>query len=349
MRARYFRLWPLLKETVLEWNRDNCLRLGASLSYYTLFSLFPLILVVLAIIRFLLTNSDAAREAILEGLASVTGGFRDEFVATLEAAIQSRRASGIIGTATLLLGASWVFGELVSAFNIIWDVEPPAAGGPWTFMRATLFSFSLVLAVAFLLLVSLIISAAVAALGTYTESLPGGGVVHAIVQTAINLVVLTLIFALLFKYLPQIRVAWGDVWIGAALTAVMWTILQFAISLYIALSSYENYGAVGSIMALVVWVYLSSQVVFLGGEFTAVFARQYGSQAQLLQNAPLAGQPEQATTAPDAQSATDDTGRHRPVAAGAVGVTIGVLGTLAAALISIIIGLGRIARRLRQR
>ncbi len=128
MFARRVKLWPLLKQTVREWNDDNCLRLGASLSYYTLFSLFPLILVTLAIIRVLLVNSDAARDAILAGLSGVTGGFRDEFVATLNAAIQSRRASGIIGMATLILGASWVFGELVSAFNIIWDIEAPSSG-----------------------------------------------------------------------------------------------------------------------------------------------------------------------------------------------------------------------------
>ncbi len=126
MRVRLSGVWSLVRQTVREWNEDNCIRLGASLSYYTLFSLFPLILVVLAILRLLLVNSDAARDVILQGLSSVTGGFRDEFVTTLEAAIQSRRSSGIIGTTMLILGALWMLGELVSAFNIIWDVEAPA-------------------------------------------------------------------------------------------------------------------------------------------------------------------------------------------------------------------------------
>ncbi len=280
MRFRLTNLWPLCKETVAKWYADNCLQLGASLSYYTLFSLFPLILVVLAILRLLLINSDVARDAILEALSSVTGGFRDEFVATLQAAGQTRRASGIIGTISLVLGASWVFGELVRAFNVIWGVEPDADSGLMAWVRVTFFSFALVLAMAFLLLVSLIVSAGLTALGEVTATLPGGVVVGVVVHWLINLTVLTIIFALLFKYLPRTRVGWRDVRLGAVLTAITWSGLQYAISYYIAWSSYKNYGAVGSILALVVWVYLSSQVVFLGGEFTAVYARHFGSRAQ---------------------------------------------------------------------
>jgi membrane protein len=273
-------VWSLLKATARKWSRDNCLRLGASLSYYTLFSLFPLILVVLAITKLLLINSDAARDIILKGLSSVTGGFRDDFVQALDAAAKTRRASGIIGTATLILGSSWVFGELVSAFNIIWDVEPPSQGGPFEFLRSTFFSFALVLAVAFLLLVSMIVNAALTAISAFTATLPGGVIVRTGIQIGVTISLLTLIFALLFKYLPRTHVAWSDVWIGASLTAVIWSLLQYAISYYIALSSYKDYGAIGSILALVAWVYLSSQVLFVGGEFTAVFARQHGSRTQ---------------------------------------------------------------------
>ena len=279
MPASRVRLWPLLKETVRKWNADNCIRLGASLSYYTLLSLFPLILVVLAIVRVVLANSDAARDAILTALSSVTGGFRDDFLTALNAAAKTRRASGVIGTITLVLGASWVFGELASAFDIIWDVKPPASGGPLELLRRTFFSFALVLAVAFLLLVSMVVNAALTVITAFTARLPGGVVVATTVQIAITLCLLTVIFALLFRYLPRTHVAWRDVWIGAVLTAITWSVLQFAISYYIALSSYKNYGPVGSILALVVWVYLSSQVVFLGGEFTAVFARHHGSRA----------------------------------------------------------------------
>ncbi len=279
MRERRIRMWPLLKETALKWNADNCVRLGASLSYYTLFSLFPLILVVLAIVRIVLVNSDTARDAIVAGLSNVTGGFRDDFMTALDAAAKTRRTSGIIGTVTLVLGASWVFGELMSAFNIIWDVERPAGGGPLEFLRSTVFSFALVLAVAFLLLVSMVVNAALAALAAFARALPGGVIVSGMTQVALTLIVLTVIFALLFKFVPRTYVAWRDVWIGAALTAISWSILQLAIAYYIALSSYKNYGAIGSILALVAWVYLSSQVVFLGAEFTSVFARHHGSRA----------------------------------------------------------------------
>lgn len=279
MHLRWIKLFTLLKEAVFKWRADNCIRLGASLSYYTLFSLFPLILVVLAITRLLLTESETARSVILDALASVTGGFRTEFANALEAASRTRRASGIVGAAALLLGASWVFGELVSAFNVIWDVEAPAEGGPLEFVRVTFFSFALVLAGAFLLLVSMILNAALAALSTLLGTLPGGVVLWSIVHGVISLGVLTVIFALLLKYLPQTNVAWRDVWLGAALTAILWTLLQFGISYYITFSNYKNYGAIGAILALIVWVYLSSQVLFLGGEFTSVFARCYGSRA----------------------------------------------------------------------
>jgi membrane protein len=279
MRARYAAFFALLTEAALKWNTDNCLRLGASLSYYTIFSLFPLILVILAIVQLLLKNSDSARDAILEALMRVTGGFRDEFLSALQAAQQSRRASGTIGAIMLFLGASWVFGELVSAFNIIWELEAPERGGPLEFLRATVFSFALVLAGAFLLLAAMVISAVLAALGAVLQQLPGGALLWGVVSATINLGVLTLLFALLLKYLPQTQVAWRDVWLGAALTAVLWTLLQSAIAYYIALSSYKDYGAVGAILALVAWVYLSSQVLFFGGEFTHVFAQRYGSRA----------------------------------------------------------------------
>jgi membrane protein len=280
MNIRHIKLIPVLKATVTAWYADNCLRLGASLSYYTLFSLFPLILVVLTIVRLLISNSEAARDAILLGLTSVTGGFRDEFIATLEAASKTRRTSSIIGLLTLMVGASWVFGELVSAFNIIWRVDTATQSGLLAWLRLTFFSFSLILAAVFLLLVSMIISALLTTLGHFTEALPGGTIMGMLTHGIINLTVLTGVFTLLFKYLPRTRVRWQDVWLGGLLTAITWSILQYGIAYYISVSNYKDYGAVGSLLALVAWVYLSSQVLFLGGEFTAVYARMYGSRAQ---------------------------------------------------------------------
>jgi membrane protein len=280
MNIRHIKLIPLLKATVTAWYADNCLRLGASLSYYTLFSLFPLILVVLTVVRLLISNSEAARDAILLGLTSVTGGFRDEFIATLEAASKTRRTSSVIGLLTLIVGASWVFGELVSAFNIIWRVDTETQSGLLAWLRLTFFSFALILAAVFLLLVSMIISALLTTLGHFTEALPGGTIMGMLTHGLINLIVLTGVFTLLFKYLPRTRVRWQDVWLGGLLTAITWSILQYGIAYYISVSSYKDYGAVGSMLALVAWVYLSSQVLFLGGEFTAVYARMYGSRAR---------------------------------------------------------------------
>jgi membrane protein len=278
MANRLHILGSLLKETALKWYGDNCLRLGASLSYYTLFSLFPCILIALTLTKFMLANSDAARDAILNALAGVTGGFRDEFLYALQVTEKRQATLGVVGSLLLLLGASWVFGELVSAFNIIWGVQQPQQGGPLEFLRMTFFSFALVLAGAFLLLVSMIISAVLTALGLFFEGLPGGRLLWGTLQTLFNLGVLTLIFALLLRYLPQTAVSWRDVWLGAALTALLWSLLQVLIGYYIAYNGYDAYGAIGAILALVAWVYLSSQVLFFGGEFTAVFAHRYGSR-----------------------------------------------------------------------
>jgi membrane protein len=347
MNWRWINFFPLLKAAALKWNADNCIRLGASLSYYTLFSLFPLILVILTIIRLLLANSDAAQAVILDALASVTGGFRDDFVKALEAAQATRSPSGIVGTITLILGASWVFGELVSAFNIIWGLQAPSRGGPLEFLRSTFFSFALVLAGAFLLLVSMIISALVTALGKFMQAMPGGVMVWSIAQFTINLCVLTLIFALLFKYLPQTDVEWRDVWLGAALTALLWSMLQFGISYYIALSSYKNYGAVGSTLALVAWVYLSSQVLFFGGEFTVIFAQQRGSRSDSVINARQSSSTLHLPLSIPARPATAPALARERLVSGATGVLLGAVGMICLTLVAMLIGLGRAVRRFR--
>lgn len=274
------RVWELLPATARKWNNDNCIRLAASLSYYTVFSLFPLILVTLTLARVLIVNSDTVQLAILDGLENVTGGFRDDFTAALDAAMSARGRTGIVGTALLILGASWVFGELVSAFNIIWGVAPPKRGGAIYWAKTTFTSFALVLGGIFLLLVSMIISAVLAAAGELVQgSLPGGDTLWYVVHTCATVAVLACVFALLLKWLPQTTVAWSDVWLGALLTAVLWSILQFAIAYYIAFSSFTDYGPVGAMLALIAWVYLSAQILFMGGEFTVVYAHRYGSRA----------------------------------------------------------------------
>jgi membrane protein len=281
----------LVREVAYKWLADNCLRLGASVSYCTLFSVFPLILVILAITQVLLRDSTAARDLLLDTLARVTGGFRDEFVATLAAVQSAGRPSGIVGAALLLLGASWVFGELVSAFNIIWGVETSDGGGLRAWARTTFFSFALVLASAFLLLVSMVISALLAMLGAWVTARTGGGLAWSFAHLLLNLAVLTLIFAVLLKYLPQTSVEWGDVWLGAVLTALAWSGLQGAIGLAIGWSNYASYGAIGAVLALVAWVYSSSQILFFGAEFSVIFARHYGSRRVALASRPTSPVP----------------------------------------------------------
>jgi membrane protein len=268
----------LALETGRKWLADNCLRLGAAVSYCTLFSVFPLILVVLTIAQAVLRDSAAARDVVLDALTRVTGGFRDEFVATLESIQSAGNYSGIIGALLLLGGAAWVFGELVAAFNIIWGVETEAGGGFRAWARTTFFSFALVLASAFLLLVSMVVSALLTVLGAWITARTGSGPLWGVAHLALSLAVLTLIFAVLLKYLPQTSVAWGDVWLAAALTALAWSILQGVIGLAIGLSNYSSYGPIGAILALVAWVYASSQILFFGAEFSVVFARNYGSR-----------------------------------------------------------------------
>jgi membrane protein len=268
----------LIRETAHKWLADNCLRLGASVSYCTLFSVFPLILLILAITQVVFRDSTAARDLLLDTLANVTGGFRDEFVATLEAVQTANRPSGVIGAVLLLLGASWVFGELVSAFNLIWGVEASSGGGFRAWARTTFFSLALVLASAFLLLVSMVVSALLALLSSWVTERTGGGLAWSIAHLLLNVAVLSLIFAVLLKYLPQTRVAWGDVLLGAVLTALAWSALQGAIALVIAWSNYASYGTIGAVLALVAWVYSSSQILFAGAEFSVVFARHYGSR-----------------------------------------------------------------------
>lgn len=269
---------PLLRDTFAKWRRDNCVRLGASLSFYTILSIFPLILVILSVLGLVLHNSDAARDVILDQLARVTGGFRSEFIDTLDNVREARQSSGIIGIVTLLLGATWVFGELVSAFNIIWGLERPNGGGPMAFVRATSISFLMVLSVALLLLALMVINTILAAIGTQLELLPGGAWLWKATSTFATILILIGLFTLLFKYLPRTRIPWGDVLPGAILTAVLWNAMQSFIAAYISFSSYTSYGTIGAAMALVVWVYFSAQILFFGGEFTYVYANRYGSR-----------------------------------------------------------------------
>jgi membrane protein len=272
--------WEMLKQTVSDWLKDKAPRLGAALAYYTIFSLAPLLVIALAIAGMFL-GADAVRGELHGQLQSMLG---DSGAAAVEemVAAASKPTEGVlatvIGIAVLLFGASGVFGQLQDALNTIWDVEPKPRG-IWGTIKDRFFSFAMVLGTGFLLLVSLVLSAAINLIGGWMSSiLPLPEFVLQAVNFVASFAVVTLLFAAIFKLLPDAVVAWKDVWIGAIVTAALFVIGKFLLGMYLGRGSVANaYGAVGSLVVVLVWVYYSAQIVFFGAEFTQVYARTRGS------------------------------------------------------------------------
>lgn len=273
----------LVKETVAEWNNDNAPRLGAALAYYTIFSLAPLLVLAISIAG-LVFGQEAAQGQIFTQARGLLG---DQGAEAIQAMVQNanKPAQGtiaaIIGFATLLLGASGVFGELQASLNIVWDIEPKRTGF-WETIKQRFFSFTLVLGTGFLLLVSLILSAVLAGLVGYIERLfPGMGILGQVLNLVVGFAVTTLLFGLLYKLIPDAEVAWKDVWIGAAVTALLFTLGRIAIGIYLGRASVGSaYGAAGTLVVLLIWIYYSAQILFFGAEFTQVYANKYGSMVK---------------------------------------------------------------------
>jgi membrane protein len=278
-----------LKQTASDWLDDKAPRLAASLALYTLLSLAPLLILAVSVAA-LLFGEDAARGQIAQQLSGVLG---DKGAVAVEAILANAKApsSGILGTVVglgiALFGASGVFGELQGTLNAIWDVDSKPGRGVWGFVHDRFFSFALVLGVAFLLLVSLVVSAGLAAVGAYfSHTLPGGQDVWQVLNFVISLGVTTVLFALIYKVVPDVNIRWRDVWVGATATAVLFTLGKFLIGLYVGRSTVASpFGAAGSVVALVVWIYYSAQILFFGAELTQVYARQHGSKIEPTENA----------------------------------------------------------------
>jgi membrane protein len=275
------RIFTLLKDTAVEWSDDEAPQKAAALAYYTLLSTAPLVLFSIALAG-LLYGEDAARGQVTDQLASVVGPQAADAIKGVAGSAHRSNAgvlSSIVGFAVLIFGASGVFGELQSALNAIWGVKPKPGRGWKGILRDRFFSFTMVLGVAFVLLVSLVLSAALSALGSYfSNALPGGEVVWQILNAVISLAVITGLFGLIFRVIPDIEIRWRDVWVGALVTALLFTLGKLVLGLYLGKSSFtSSYGAAGSLVALVVWVYYASQIVFLGAEFTQVYARIFGA------------------------------------------------------------------------
>ena len=273
----------LLKETVTRWTEDKASALAAALAYYSLFSLAPLVLIAVAVAG-LVFGHQAAEGQLYNQLAGLIGDASAKAVQGLVANMHQQRGGGIVATvvgiATLLFGASGVFAQLQDSMNTIWKAKPPTTNGVVEFLRVRLVSFSMVLGIGFLLLVSLILSAFLAAVGDYLGAfLPFGAAVGQALNATVSLVVVTVLFAMIYKLLPDTRVAWRDVWLGALVTSLLFTMGKFAIGFYLGKASVaSSYGAAGSVVILLLWVYYSSMILYFGAEFTHVYSMRQGSR-----------------------------------------------------------------------
>jgi membrane protein len=275
-------VFSLLKQTFQEWLQDKAPQLGAALAYYTVFSLAPLVLVLLAIVGVIFQHDPAgAWNKITQQMSYFLDQSAVQVVQNIaQKASQPGKSTiaTIIGIALALFGASGVFGQLQDALNTIWGVKAKPGRGIWGFMRSRFFSFAMVAGICFLLLVSLAIEALLKGFSHYVQSvLPGGIVIAMTVYLIFDFTVVVLLFAAIFKFLPDVQIQWRDVWIGAAMTAIFFGIGKWALGLYLGSGAAGSaYGAASSLITLLLWVYYSSQILLFGAEFTQVYADRAG-------------------------------------------------------------------------
>lgn len=273
----------LLKETFKEWQEDKTSRLAAALAYYTVFSLAPLVIIAIAVAGAIF-GEEAARGEIVRQIQGLVGTAGAEVIETAIENANKPEANGgiasLVSIVVLLFGASGVFAELQDSLNTVWEVQPKPGGGVMDFIRKRILSFSMVLGIGFLLMVSLIVSAVLSGLSAYmSHLLPGLDFFWGILNFVISFVVIALLFALIYKFLPDVKITWNDVAIGAIITALLFTIGKTILGLYLGQGSFgSTYGAAGSLVIVLAWVYYSAQILFFGAEFTQVYASRYGSQ-----------------------------------------------------------------------
>lgn len=280
--AIFPKIWRLLRETFQEWQQDNASRLAAALAYYTVFSIAPLLIIAIAIAGAVFGQA-AAKEQIVSQLQSEIGNEGAKAViAALNNASQPQLSgiASLISIGVLLLGASGIFAQLQDALNTVWKVQPETGRGFWEFLGKRISSFLMVLAIGLLLIISLIISAVVATLSKYrTDFLPGSAIVWENLDLIVSFSSIAFLFALMFKYVPDAKIAWKDVWTGAIITSLLFAFGKFLLGWYIGSGNLNStYGAASSLIVFLIWIYYSAQIVLLGAEFTQVYARLFGSQ-----------------------------------------------------------------------
>jgi membrane protein len=275
-------MWDFLKKTIYGWIDDEPFALAAALSYYTLFSLAPLLTIAIAIAGFFF-GEEAAQNQVVATSQGLVGQESAQAIQEMVRKAGEKPTAGVISTVfgiiALLFGAGGVVGQLQTSLNQVWDVAPKPGQGIWGFIRQRFISFAMVLSVGFLLLVSLVVSAVLSGMTTLLSNALGGVAVltHAL-DLLVSFAFITLLFALIYKFLPDAKIQWRDVWIGAALTSILFTLGKSLIGLYLGSSGVTSvYGAAGSLITVLLWVYYSALIFFLGAEFTKVYATEYGS------------------------------------------------------------------------
>jgi membrane protein len=277
-------LWGLLRHAGVAWMDDYASSMGAALAYYTVFSLAPLLMLIVALAA-LAFGAEAARGEIVSQLSGLVGR---EGALAIQGLLKSANhpagsiAASAVSIVTLLVGATSVFVELQSDLDRIWRAPASATGGGLvSLLRTRLYSLGLVVSIGFLLLVSLVVSAAVSALGTWWAAWFGGwALVLQVINQLVSFGIITALFAMMYKILPRVTVGWGDVWIGSAATALLFTLGKFGIGFYLARAGVTSgFGAAGSVVLLLVWVYYSSQIFLFGAEFTWLYAHSHGTRS----------------------------------------------------------------------
>ena len=269
-------VWELVKRAAVKWNADDCLTMGAALAYYTVFSMAPILVIVIAVAGAVF-GPEAAQGEIVAQIRGLAG---EEGATAIQSLIQSASRQGagpratIIGLLVLLFGSTSAFSQLQSALNKIWGVEPETHSGIWDMVQARFLSFTAVLGTGFLLSVSLVLSAAVAAFGRYGWGwLPAIGPMLELADFLGSMLVHTLLFAMIFKLLPDAAIRWREVWLCAGVTAGLFFVGKLAIGLYLGTSEVgAAYGAAGWVILILAWVYYSAQIVLFGAEFTRAYA-----------------------------------------------------------------------------
>lgn len=280
-------LWSLFKDSALAWVDDNAPMFGAALAYYTAFSMAPILVIVIAIAG-LVFGPEAASGQIAAQIKGVVGDDGAKAIESMVASASKPASSTwatVVGIVMLFVGAAGLFGQLQGALNTIWKVQPKPGRGIVGFIRDRFLSFSMVLGTAFLLLMSLVISAILAAVGSLFGAW-GASIAGQALNLVTSFAVITLLFAMIFRFLPDAKIAWRDVWLGAAITSLLFSVGKFIIGIYLGQTGTASaYGAAGSLAVLLIWLYYSAQIFLFGAELTKAYADRFGSRIVPKENA----------------------------------------------------------------